>query len=114
MAARTTLAPPGAELVARLRVLLARELAWTRLERDGTPLRRRVRLEAEEVLLASWRDGELQGATPEQAFSVRCDESTTTQADFDNGRLILLVGVAVDRPAEFTEIRIVLRTRERS
>ena len=48
----------------------------------------------------------LQGATKEQAFFVRCDRTTMTQADIDNGRLIFLVGIAPVKPAEFVIFRI--------
>jgi phage tail sheath protein FI len=43
----------------------------------------------------------LLGDKPEKAFFVRCDRSTMTQNDIDNGRLICLVGVAPQKPAEF-------------
>lgn len=46
------------------------------------------------------------GATPEQAFFVKCDLTTMTQDDIDNGRLIMLIGVAPVKPAEFVIIRI--------
>jgi phage tail sheath protein FI len=46
------------------------------------------------------------GAKPEDAFFFRCDRSTTTQDDIDNGRLICLVGVAPIKPVEFVTIRI--------
>lgn len=57
-------------------------------------------------LLTQWRDGALFGATPEQAFFVRCDETTMTEDDILNGRLICLVGIAPVRPAEFIIIRL--------
>jgi len=53
-----------------------------------------------------WRAGALQGNKPEQAFFVKCDRTTITQGDIDNGRLIYLVGVAVVKPAEFIIFRI--------
>jgi len=40
------------------------------------------------------------GITPEEAFFVNCDRSTMTQDDIDNGRLIILIGVAPVKPAE--------------
>jgi len=46
------------------------------------------------------------GTKPEDAFFVRCDRSTMTQNDLDNGRLICLIGVAVVKPAEFVIFRI--------
>ena len=51
-------------------------------------------------------DGALDGARPEEAFFVKCDRTTMTQDDIDNGRLIMLIGVAPVKPAEFVIIRI--------
>ena len=60
----------------------------------------------EDFLVRFWRDGALPGTRPEEAFFVRCDRTTMTQDDIDNGRLIILVGVAPIRPAEFVLFRI--------
>ena len=49
---------------------------------------------------------ELLGDKPEQAFFVRCDRTTMTQNDLDNGRMIVLIGVAPVKPAEFVIFRI--------
>jgi phage tail sheath protein FI len=46
------------------------------------------------------------GTKPEEAFFVKCDRTTMTQSDLDNGRLVCLVGIAPIRPAEFVIIRI--------
>ena len=46
------------------------------------------------------------GNKPEEAYFVKCDRSTMTQSDFDNGRLIALVGLAPLKPAEFVVLRI--------
>jgi len=51
-------------------------------------------------------DGALLGDKPEQAYFVRCDRTTMTQNDLDNGRMICLVGVAPVKPAEFVIFRI--------
>jgi uncharacterized protein len=53
-----------------------------------------------------WRDGALFGRTAEEAFFVKCDRTTMTQDDIDNGRLIMIIGVAPVKPAEFVIIRI--------
>jgi phage tail sheath protein FI len=50
------------------------------------------------------------GSKPADAFFVRCDRSTMTQNDLDNGRMICLVGVALLRPAEFIIFRISQKT----
>jgi phage tail sheath protein FI len=60
----------------------------------------------ESFLTVEWVNGALLGNTPEQAFFVRCDRTTMTQNDLDNGRLICLVGVAPVKPAEFVIFRI--------
>jgi uncharacterized protein len=57
-------------------------------------------------LMTVWRSGALFGATPNEAFYVRCDETTNTQEDIDLGRVITEIGVAVVRPAEFVIFRL--------
>jgi phage tail sheath protein FI len=65
-----------------------------------------IRQTVEDFLLVLWRDGALLGDKPEQAFFVRCDRTTMTQNDIDNGGLICLIGVAPTKPAEFVIFRI--------
>ncbi len=57
-------------------------------------------------LNTQWRGGALFGRRPEDAFFVRCDETTMTVDDIQNGRLICNIGVAIVRPAEFVIFRI--------
>lgn len=57
-------------------------------------------------LHTQWRAGALFGRKPEDAFYVRCDETTMTVDDVQNGRLICDIGVAIVRPAEFVIFRI--------
>jgi phage tail sheath protein FI len=52
------------------------------------------------------------GAKPEEAFFVRCDRSTMSQADIDDGRLVVEVGVAPTKPAEFVIFRIGQKTAD--
>jgi phage tail sheath protein FI len=59
-----------------------------------------------------WRNGALEGTKPEEAYFVKCDRTTMTQADIDEGRLIVLVGVAPVKPAEFVIVRIGLWTAQ--
>jgi phage tail sheath protein FI len=65
----------------------------------------RVRRSISNFLTSVWRSGALVGATPDEAFFVRCDATTMTQDDIDNGRLICLVGMAPAKPAEFVIFR---------
>ncbi len=79
---------------------------WAVFEPNDRPLWARLTQSVSRFLLTQWREGALQGATAEQAFFVRCDETTMTQDDIDNGRLIMIVGIAPVKPAEFVIIRI--------
>ena len=58
------------------------------------------------VLLEAYRAGALKGARPDEAFRVRCDESTNTPADRDNGRVVCEIDVAPAVPMEFIHLRI--------
>lgn len=60
----------------------------------------------EEFLTKSLRDGMLLGTKPQEAFIVRCDRTTMTQADIDKERLVIEVGVALTRPSEFIIFRV--------
>ena len=53
-----------------------------------------------------WSQGGLRGDTPADAFFVKCDEELNTLAVIDEGKVIVEVGVALQRPAEFVIIRI--------
>lgn len=85
---------------------LDRGTQWAVFENNGDALWANVRRTVEDFLYVEWRNGALLGLKPEDAFFVRCDRSTMSQNDLDNGRLICLVGVAVVKPAEFVIFRI--------
>jgi phage tail sheath protein FI len=59
-----------------------------------------------DFLSNEFANGRLFGTTKAQAFFVRCDLTTMTQNDLDNGRLVCLIGVALLKPAEFVIFRI--------
>jgi len=79
---------------------------WAVFEPNNNRLWDNIRRTIEDFLLVLWRDGALLGAKPEDAYFVRCDRSTMTQNDLDNGRLICLIGIAPVKPAEFVIFRI--------
>ena len=79
---------------------------WVVFEPNDEPLWARVRRSVSDFLTRLWMDGMLQGRTKEEAYFVRCDRTTMTQADIDNGRLIMLIGIAPVKPAEFVIFRI--------
>lgn len=75
-------------------------------EPNGQRLWANVQRAVSDFLFNEWSEGRLYGATPKEAFFVRCDRTTMTQNDIDNGRLICVVGIAPLRPAEFVIFRI--------
>jgi phage tail sheath protein FI len=79
---------------------------WTVFEPNGEELWANVRRTIEDFLLGEWERGALVGTKPEHAFFIRCDRSTMTQDDLDEGRLVCLVGVATLRPSQFVIVRI--------
>ena len=103
---------PVRRLLRRVQRGLLEELAFVAHVPNDEALWSTVRRRAEEVLLPFWREGALPGATFEEACFARCDRTTMTQADVDAGRVVVLVGVAPLRPAEFVLVRIGLWTMD--
>lgn len=85
---------------------------WAVFENNGPLLWARVKESVEEFLYSELAGGNLLGTTPAEAYFVRCDRSTMTQNDLDNGRLICLIGVALLKPAEFVIFRIGQKTAD--
>lgn len=57
-------------------------------------------------LFEIWKNGALMGIKTQEAFFVKCDRTTMTQNDLDQGKLIILIGVAPLKPAEFIVFQI--------
>lgn len=85
---------------------IERGTQWVVFEPNNERLWARVRATITQFLTGVWRDGALMGITPEEAFFVKCDRTTMTQDDIDNGRLICIIGIAPTKPAEFVIFRI--------
>jgi len=117
--ARTTSSDPEWKYVnlrrcfAYLERSVDRGTQWAVFEPNGEALWANVRLTVQDFLYNEWVSGALLGEKPEKAYFVRCDRSTMTQNDLDNGRLVCLVGVAVVKPAEFVIFRIGQWTADR-
>ena len=79
---------------------------WVIFEPNNQRLWARVKQTITDFLTRVWKDGALMGTTPDEAFFVKCDETTMTPDDIDNGRLIILIGIAPVKPAEFVIFRI--------
>ena len=87
---------------------------WVVFMNNTPSLWDKVTRTVEDFLFNEWKSQRLMGSKPSEAYFVRCDRSTMTQNDIDNGRLICLVGVAPVRPAEFVIFRIGQWTADRS
>jgi phage tail sheath protein FI len=79
---------------------------WAVFEPNNEVLWGNVQGTIDDFLFEQWHEGALLGDKATDAYFVRCDRSTMTQNDIDNGRLVCLIGVAVVRPAEFVIFRI--------
>lgn len=79
---------------------------WAVFEPNDEDLWARVRRTVSNFLERLWREGALFGATPQQAFYVKCDEELNPPETMILGRLYIEVGVCPVRPAEFVVFRI--------
>ena len=89
---------------------LVRGLAWVAFEPNGEQLWAAIRQNVETFLGGLSSHGAFAGRTRQEAYFVRCDATTMTQADIDAGAVHVEIGVAPLRPAEFVLIRIRMRT----
>ena len=85
---------------------LFRGTKWVVFEPNDEPLWAAIRLNVGSFMQQLFQKGAFQGRTPDQAYFVKCDGETTTQADIDQGIVNILVGFAPLKPAEFVVIQI--------
>jgi hypothetical protein len=81
-------------------------LKWVVFEPNAAPLWADIAESIEAFMSGLFRVGAFQGIKPSEAFLVKCDSETTTQADIDNGIVNILVGFAPLKPAEFVMIKV--------
>jgi phage tail sheath protein FI len=79
---------------------------WAVFEPNGPALWANVRRTVSDFLFNEFVMGAYLGDKPETSYFVKCDRSTMTQNDIDNGRLVCQIGVAVVKPAEFVIFRV--------
>jgi phage tail sheath protein FI len=79
---------------------------WIVFEPNDNLLWRSIRRDVSAFLTRVWRDGALQGRTPQEAFFVKCDEETNPPEVRDAGEVVTLIGVAPVKPAEFVVFKI--------
>jgi phage tail sheath protein FI len=83
-----------------------RGLSWAVFQPNGPQLWAMIRSEVGDFMQTLFLEGAFQGAKPDEAYLVRCDAVTNTQADIDNGIVRLIIGFAPLKPAEFSIIDI--------
>jgi phage tail sheath protein FI len=79
---------------------------WVVFEPNDLDLWQRIRRTINAFLLGQWRDGALFGATPGEAFYCKCDSETNPPDVVDAGQVIVEIGVAPVKPAEFVVFRL--------
>lgn len=97
---------PVRRLALFLEESLFRGTQWVVFEPNDEPLWAQIRLNIGAFMHNLFRQGAFQGSTPQEAYFVKCDSDTTTQADINNGIVNIVVGFAPLKPAEFVVISI--------
>lgn len=85
---------------------IERGTQWTVFEPNDPMLWSQVRRDVTAFITMVWRDGALFGASPSEAFYVKCDAELNPQESRDLGRLVIEIGLAPVKPAEFVIFRI--------
>ncbi len=109
-----TLAPGSGEfrylnvrrLFAMVEESIAASMRWVVFEPNDQTLWKSIRRDVTAFLTRLWRDGALMGATPSQAFFVKCDAETNPADSIDAGIVVTIIGMAPVKPAEFIVFRI--------
>jgi uncharacterized protein len=84
---------------------LYRGTQWAVFEPNDAPLWAQLRLNIGAFMQGLFRQGAFAGATPREAYFVKCDASTTTASDQNLGIVNIIVGFAPLKPAEFVVLK---------
>lgn len=87
-------------------------LGWSVFEPNGVSLWAQIRLAVSSFMNHLWQAGALLGPSTREAYFVKCGYDTMSQADIEDGRVNLLIGVAPTKPAEFVVLKIELHTAD--
>jgi phage tail sheath protein FI len=110
-AQRSTQAVPSDPLRALLEAWCDHELQWVLQEANVPSLWTQLARHLSGYLATLWLTGALRGEKPEEAFFVRCDQSTMTPEEITVGHLICVVGLASVKPAMFGRYRIKIQLK---
>jgi hypothetical protein len=93
-------------LVSTMELALRVGMTWAAFEPNGPALWSAVRHAVGTYLQGIWLSGGLAGASEDESYFVRCDRSTMSANDLDNGRMIAQVGIAPAEPLEFIVVEL--------
>jgi phage tail sheath protein FI len=79
---------------------------WAVFEPNDQKLWIQLRIAASSFLTRTWREGALFGATPTEAFFVKCDDETNPPDVIEAGQVVCEIGIAPVKPAEFVIFRL--------
>jgi phage tail sheath protein FI len=79
---------------------------WVVFEPNDETLWKSIRRDVGAFLTRTWSEGALFGSSPEQGFYVKCDEETNTPEVVEAGQVVMEIGIAPVKPAEFVSTRI--------
>jgi uncharacterized protein len=109
-----TLAPSSSEwrylnvrrLINMIEESITRSTRWVVFEPNDVPLWKAIQRDVSAFLTLLWRQGALMGRTPEEAFFVQCDAETNPPEVIDAGMVVVVIGLAPVKPAEFVVFRL--------
>ena len=85
---------------------IASSTRWVVFEPNDMSLWKSIRRDISAFLRNLWREGALMGATPEEAFFVKCDAETNPPEVINEGRVVTVIGISPVKPAEFVIFQI--------
>lgn len=85
---------------------IARGTRWVVFEPNDRTLWKSIERDVRAFLTLQWRQGSLMGATADEAFFVQCNEETNPPEVIDAGQVVVMIGIAPVKPAEFVIFRI--------
>ena len=97
---------PVCRLFCMIEESIARSTTWAVFEPNDDRLWKKLSHSVTAFLTPLWREGALLGATREEAFFVKCDRETNPDEVIDAGQVVMVIGIAPVKPAEFVIFRI--------
>lgn len=97
---------PVRRLVSMIESAILTAMQWAVFEPNNPTLRQLVRRSCLTLLEMLWQKGAFAGRSPEEAYYVRCDGTNNPPTSQAAGKLVVEIGVAPVRPAEFIVFRV--------